>query len=102
MIHAVAFAIVILGAFALCALLFWSVREAQAESDRHYYEITLWRSAALDTAAEWVRREKGETAAKDFKAWALDRAGTPMLRDHLPAIAARHSARWPNEPGEAS
>lgn len=76
---------------------FLNGRTAQAEADAARYQATLWKVAAINTAAEWVRREKGETASADFKAWAMQKPAE-MLRDHLPAIALKHAARWPNSP----
>lgn len=73
------------------------VRVAREASHLHRGQARLWRSAAINTAAEWVRREKGDAAADDFRAWASVRSDA-LLRDYLPAIAHKHAARWPSFP----
>jgi len=90
-----AIAVSVLAAAAIGALVFERRRR------EHYHgQALLWRAAAINTAAEWVRQEKGEVASQDFVTWANNRSDT-LLRDHLPAIASAHSARWPNFRGTA-
>lgn len=83
-------------AFGLWATAFFIEQRRRRKDSDDLYNAMMWRTAALDTAAEWIRIERGDVAAKEFRAWA-NTASQTMLRDHLPAIARKHAARWQKE-----
>lgn len=73
---------------------------ARGRAEVHHGDALMWRSAAINTAREWVRTERGEVAAKDFVD-AMQTKSPTIVRENLPTLAKASAARWPHTGGAA-